>query len=720
MSLFGELKRRNVFRAGIAYVVVAWLVLQVVDVILNNIDAPAWVFFVTLMLLGAGFIIVLVFSWVFEMTSEGVKRESEVDRSQSIVSNTGKKLDRLITGVLVLALAYFMIDKFVLSAGRDAALIEATLEQAVTTETPARDEIAAEPDHSIAVLPFVNMSDDVGNEYFSDGISEEILNALAKVRELKVAGRTSSFAFKGQNQDLRKIGETLGVQNILEGSVRKAGNTVRITAQLIKVDDGFHLWSETYDRELDDIFAIQDEIAAAILQEMKTTLLGDSTMLTPAARTEAEVYDLYLMARQRLYDRTELSLQSAADLLDRAIALDPEYAPAYAQRGIASMLLSVTSYGKIPQTQAFSQAKLYLDKALDLDPNLAEAWAGMGFYYNGPPEQPLKSIPALEKALAINPNLINAGNWLNLAYWRTNRVAESMALLDELTQRDPMYKPAFGNRVFLLAWMGKADQARAYVDRIEPFMSDKSQVEQSRAWIDLAEGKAATGLRRMQSAMEKQPTDRVYRVGVNQGHYLTQQFEQVFDDNWSDIYGRALLQLGRVEEARILVQKQAADGDVRPLFRFLNTTDQSDLLIEYFDERWPDLEAFQLHDPAPLWGYWPMADIALAYRRTGNQQRFEEALAVLRASNQSSYSQGIRHPALLMLMAIEHVLAGETTQALEQLAIAIDSGYINSAKISQDLPFFRELDGNPEYEAIQARMIEHINRERLQLGLGPT
>jgi TolB-like protein len=719
------LKRRNVFRVGIAYVVVAWLVLQVADVILNNIAAPGWVFHVTLMMLGIGFVVVLVFAWVFEMTPEGLKREREVDRTRSITPQTGKKLDRLITGMLVLALGYFVIDKFVLSAHRETAAVQAALEEAGARAVAVAEPVAPapavpdEPEKSIAVLPFVNMSDDAGNEYFSDGISEEILNALAKVKELKVAGRTSSFAFKGQNEDLRRIGETLGVRNILEGSVRKAGNKVRVTAQLVKVDDGFHLWSETYDRELNDVFAIQDEIAAAILHEMKATLLEGDGGLVSAARTQSEVYDLYLLAKQRMYERTELTLQSAADLLDKAIALDPAYAPAWAQRGIAEMLLSDTSYGKIPHALSLSQARIYLDKALELDENLAEGWAGMGLYYNGPPPQRAKGIEALERALSINPNLINAGNWLTMAYWGVNRATESMALLDEITGRDPLYKPAFGNRVFQMTQMGRAEEARAYVDSIEPFMPDAGQIKQTRAWIDYSEGKIAAGLTRMKAALEQQPTDRVYRVGVNHGHYRTHQYDKTFDDRFSDFHIWSLFNLGRIEEARMVAQDQAASGVIDPLFALWNASDESESLIAYLEERWPDLDAFQQDVPAAMWGYPEMTSIALAYRRAGNQDRFDDAMARLDEAIALSLSQGIQGNYFRILRAAYHALAGETGEALARLAEAIDGGWITSTRISREFPHFRELDGNPEYEAIQARMIEHLNRERALLGLEP-
>jgi TolB-like protein len=269
LSLFNELKRRNVFKVAIAYIVVAWLVLQVADVVLNNITAPGWVFKVLMLFLAIGFPFAAIFAWAFEMTPEGLKRESEVDRSQSITPQTGKKLNMMITGVLVLALGYFAYDKFVVSGQRDAALVEATTqavtEQVATEQLATTPEAVKETNKSIAVLPFVNMSDDASNEYFSDGLSEELLNLLAKIPELKVASRSSAFQFKGEKFDLKVVAQKLDVAHVLEGSVRKAGNQVRITAQLIKAEDGYHMWSETYDRSLDNIFAIQDEISAAVV-----------------------------------------------------------------------------------------------------------------------------------------------------------------------------------------------------------------------------------------------------------------------------------------------------------------------------------------------------------------------------------------------------------------------------------------------------------------------
>ncbi len=319
----------------------------------------------------------------------------------------------MITGFLVVAVALLLVERQlrpVVIAEPEAAAVE------VTSEEPRNN-------NSIAVLPFVNMSSDAEQEFFSDGITEQILNSLASVQELKVAGRTSSFAFKGRNEDLRIIGDALGVENILEGSVRKSGTTVRITAQLVQVEDGFHLWSATYDRELTDVFAIQDEIANEILKQLRSKLLGDDVVIATAQRTSPEVYELYLQAKQRIYTRIRPEIETAVDELDEAIQLDQEYAPTFAQRGIATMLLSDQQYGSIPDDEANRRAKRYIDQSLRLDPDLAEAWAGLGLYNTNGALDTEASIDALVKALSINPNLIDASNWLQIALSRCRRCA---------------------------------------------------------------------------------------------------------------------------------------------------------------------------------------------------------------------------------------------------------------------------------------------------------
>jgi TolB-like protein len=286
VSLFRELKRRNIFKVAAAYIIVGWLLLQVSDVLVPALYLPDWFHSGIAFLLILGFPVAMIFAWAFELTPEGLKRDHEVDRSQSITQQTSRKLDFIIIGLLIAALGYFAWDKFVLAPERKTELVEATT--AVVEQT-------AEIDKSIAVLPFVNMSSDTEQEYFSDGLTEEVLNLLAKIPNLRVIARTSSFAYKGKDVKIAEVANELHVGHVLEGSVRKAGNQLRITAQLIRASDSSHLWSETYDRTLENIFAIQDEIAAAVVSQLKLELLGEtlgSKQVDPAA------YALFLQAQQ--------------------------------------------------------------------------------------------------------------------------------------------------------------------------------------------------------------------------------------------------------------------------------------------------------------------------------------------------------------------------------------------------------------------------------------
>ena len=249
MSLFSDLRRRNVIRVAAAYAVVAWLLVQVADVVFPIFGAPDWVLRTFIIMLLLGLPVALLVAWVFELTPEGVKREKDIDRSASVTRSTGRRLDRVIIVALVIALGYFVWERQArVELPEPAAQPVAETDTAAIPDTPGK--------RSIAVLPFVNMSADPENEYFADGLSEELLNQLAQVPDLQVAGRTSSFSFKGKNEDLRLIGDTLDVANVLEGSVRRQNNKVRVTAQLIRVDDGFHLWSNAYDRTMDDVFVI--------------------------------------------------------------------------------------------------------------------------------------------------------------------------------------------------------------------------------------------------------------------------------------------------------------------------------------------------------------------------------------------------------------------------------------------------------------------------------
>jgi TolB-like protein len=720
-----ELKRRNVVRVGVVYLIVAWLLAQVADLMLENFGAPDWVIQAILVVLIIGFPLALVFAWAFELTPEGIRKEKDVDRTESITHVTRRKLDRAIIAVLVIALAYFIWEsRLSPSKGSESILPSPTGETASAGEeeltlTPAGEEASTK---SVAVLPFVNMSSDPEQEYFSDGISEEILNSLAKVKDLKVAGRTSSFAFKGENQDLRRIGETLGVDHILEGSVRKSGSKVRITAQLIQVADGFHLWSESYDRELTDVFAIQDEIATAILEQLKAHLLAG--VAAPAAvaseRTNSESYDLYLLARQRLYERRQLSIESAVELLDRAVTLDPGYAPAHAQRGIAAILLSERHYGKAPHEGALAQAKLYLDKALELGPVVAEAWAGLGLYHENRPGEHSQAIEYLEKALAINPNLIDASNWLQNAYFDAGRQADAIRILEDMVERDPLYPPAIGNSLNAFAARGMYDRAHAVLDRARPYLPGDPIIQRGEAGLHFSRGEYAQGLPLAEAALAQQPGNAVYRTTLSIGLLNTHQNERLAAEGAPFLQYIGLKRLGRTEEAGMVARQLLAQGDVPTWFYFLNITGQPRAIVALLEERWPELDEFAAAYPAnSLFGYEVMIDVAYAYQTAGDAARFGDALAHARRVFEYHAALGADNPWYFANGAALNALAGDTERAIDYVERAVQRGFSTSWRIADEWPYLKPLEGDPRYEAAQRRMREHVNTERAALGLKP-
>ncbi|GAB5410300.1 MAG: hypothetical protein BalsKO_26650 [Balneolaceae bacterium] len=438
-----ELKRRNVIKVATAYAIAGWLIIQVIDTISPQFGFPEWVppFFTTLVLIG--FPLALIFAWAFELTPEGIQKSKEVDITESVTISTGKKLNGIIITVLSMAVIFLLVERVFFA---EAAFIE---NQSINIETA-----------SIAVLPFVNMSGDQENEYFSDGLSEELLNALAKVDEMKVAGRTSSFKFKGQNENLSLIGDELKVGHILEGSVRRSGDRVRITAQLIKVDDGYHMWSETYDRELtaENIFGIQEEISRKVLNELKVRLLPETEeQLSEIPTNDIEAYNIYLKGTQYEATRIAEDLELAIQQYKEAIRLDPGFAKAYARLAISYDLLAL--YGSIPNEEKEILIQSNVDQALFINENIPEAYAAQGLmnYSNGEYQ---KGIEALEKAIELNPNYGIAYTWLGNAHWRAgspNKIV--IDLYQKAYEIDPLNNVVNSNYARSLIFEDKPEEA---------------------------------------------------------------------------------------------------------------------------------------------------------------------------------------------------------------------------------------------------------------------
>ncbi len=434
MSFYDELKRKNVIRVAISYVVISWVLIQVGDILFSAMDLGQEPTKIILVVLFLGFIPALVFAWAFEITPEGIKRERDIERDESITNVTAKKLDKATMGLLVVAIFLFGADKIFKDDAADEGPSKTAAAITFENIVEATDTIS---EKSIAVLPFVNMSSDVEQDYFSDGITEEILNSLAKVRQLKVAGRTSSFSFKGKNDDLRTIGAALGVAHVLEGSVRKAGTEVRITAQLIKVADGFHMWSETYDGSLDKVFDLQERIAREVTNELKVVMnLGEDTRLVHELTDSVAAYDLFLRGRELVRKRINNNIPEGIALLEQAVALDTLFAEAWAVLAEAEAVID--GYQPAAATLGTERARAHIEKALAIDPNLVLPHAVSGLIKAEKDNDFLGAISELQFALSLEPQNPLTQRWLGNYYQGLGYFDKAEALYESAYALEPL------------------------------------------------------------------------------------------------------------------------------------------------------------------------------------------------------------------------------------------------------------------------------------------
>jgi TolB-like protein/cytochrome c-type biogenesis protein CcmH/NrfG len=478
MSFFKELQQRNVLRVAAAYVVASWLIIQVVETLFPVFGLSDAAIRVVVIVLAIGLFPILIFSWAFEITPEGLKFEKDVDREASTTPQTGKKLDRIIMMVLALALGYFAIDKFVLDPARDLELVEETVQEARTDAL-----LESYGDKSIAVLPFVDMSPEGDQEYMSDGIAEELLNLLAKIPELRVVSRSSTFAFKGKEINIPNVARQLNVAYVLEGSVRLAGDQLRITTQLIEAGTDTHLWSETYDRKLENIFLIQDEISAHVVDELKITLLGE---LPRSQQINEQAYRMALQARFFWNRRAEGDAEAAFKLYQQAIELAPDYAPAWA--GISVAYRDRARRGMMPQEEANIQARKAAKKALELDPKLADAHIRMGQQYAMTGDYQ-KQLKAYQTALELEPNNSTALAVMGQIYSREGKLEEALIFYQQAEAVDPMGALWPRNSIGPFVWFERWDEALSAAERAYKLSERDSLYWQDLAYIYLAQGR---------------------------------------------------------------------------------------------------------------------------------------------------------------------------------------------------------------------------------------
>ena len=441
LSFFGELKRRNVYKVAVAYAVVGWLVIQITATIVPALHLPDGLTTAVVVLVLVGFPIALVIAWAFEMTPEGLKPTADVspDEIRAMPYWSKRKFAAFIVGVVILAsglLAYQLL------------------------RVPRSTSAASTDNKSIAVLPFVNMSADKSDEYLSDGMTEELINVLSKVPGLRVPGRTSCFAFKGKNEEdiFRRIGDQLHVGAVLEGSVRKAGDKLRVTAQLINVSDGYHLWSKDYDGDVKDILNFQSNVAEQVVQALRVKLSGEETRVLAKKPTEnPEAHRLYLLGRYEFAKYTQTGWNNAIRYYEEALKLDPNYALAYC--GLADNYAYMGSV-VMPEKEAIAKEKEFAQKALELDPELAEAHMSFALtlvadydWRNG--------LKEFDRALELNPNLAFA---YELQSWTLNglgRFDEAIAKTRKAVELDPL-NPFFQMSLsFYQYWARQYDAAIA-------------------------------------------------------------------------------------------------------------------------------------------------------------------------------------------------------------------------------------------------------------------
>ncbi len=475
-SFFAELKRRNVIRMAGLYLVGAWLVVQVAGTVLPMFGAPEWLPRAIVVLLAIGFVPAVIFSWVFELTPQGLKRDEDVAPEQSITPQTGRRMDRTIIVVLVLALGYFAFDKFVLTPRREAALVAS----AVPNESKSVINTK-----SIAVLPFENLSRDPDNAFFTDGVQDEILTDLAKIADLKVISRTSVMQYKsGAPRNLREIGQQLGVAHVVEGSVQRAANKVRVNAQLIDARDDAHLWAQTYDRDLADVFAIQSEIAKAIADQLQAKLSpNEKKAIEQPPTTDLAAFDLYSRAKSLLLTANfsatgEPDLRKAIELLDEAVKRDPSFFDAYCQLAYAHETIYALWGDHTPVRLALAEAAV--QAATRLRPDAAETHLARAQYLYYGPRDYAGALAELEIARRALPNDARLFELTGYILRRRGQQEEGLQNLQRAVELDPRNFFTLQQIAGSYQALGRHAEAIAALDRVLAIVPDNAETRAAR------------------------------------------------------------------------------------------------------------------------------------------------------------------------------------------------------------------------------------------------
>jgi len=709
LSFFNELKRRNVFKVGAAYIVVAWLLLQVADVVINNIGAPDWVFRVILLALGLGFPVILLFAWAFELTPDGLKREKDVDRSQSITTQTGKKLEYLTIAALSLVVVFFVVKEFLPNDKQDAAQQVATDQSADSGAVDAEEEKS----HSIAVLPFEDYSENADQDFFSRGIAEEILNLLAKTRGLRVAARTSSFAFANSDVDIRDIGKKLNVDNVLEGSIRKSGDKIRITAQLIKIEDGYHLWSETYDRDYSDIFKIQDEISAAITSSLKVKLLGETKQQLEAERTHnMDAYSAYLIGKERLALLGKDNIEAAIKKFDESISIESDFAPAYA--GLARAWLMFEREPKGPKKeQVDSVVTPAIERAIELSPDLPESIAVRGLHhlYRYEYEEARQDF---DRAIELNPNYALAYLWRSETFYEQERFLDMLADKEKAYALDPMSIEISDQLAYDYGAFWRPRDADRIIARMFELHPNHERAYQALARNLSSHGRHAESALALEEALKYHPDNERFK--------LYHALELMNIGLWGEAEAQNVdlvsffvnLHFGRYEKARELAERQFANTSDPDWARFsprrvLAWQMRTEQGLAPLRSAVAESLNFYQEEGIPWTNECRLA-LLFYMKKTGIEEGVDEMMDKCRSTTEEMLKAQYLCPCSWFDLVAFATIDGRTDEAVERTREWLNNG--DSDSLLYMNPIIQEWSDRPEYQEFLERNDEQVKRQQ--------
>lgn len=723
-ALVRELKRRNVFKVITAYAVAAFILLQLCDILFPALGLADQ--HIRYVLIGLGMLApaAVLFAWMFEITPDGLRRTRDVNAADSIRQFTGQRINNIIILLLSVALIFFATEYFFPSEHRTETA-GTSKEQSAALKEILETGVAVDTRPSIAVLAFDNMSDD--EDYFSDGLSEEILNLLANIKDLRVAGRTSSFFYKDKSQNLTIIGEELNVDHILEGSVRKSGDKVRITAQLISAEDGFHLWSKTYDREIHDVFAVQDEIASEVARAMQVTLLSDGISIAKSLETTPEAYDIYLRAKSALYDRTIDSVRRSIDLFRQVIELDPNYAPAYVNLAVSELLMN-WNYAATPLDVALEHADRALKVAERMEYDTAEYHAIKGLYYSHSgllnAADSRRAEEHYTRSIEMNPNDVRPYMWWSTLLTEQSNYADrqerAMQLLVKAIELDPLNRVANGNYSVQLMDMGEFDAAIDNLNRLIRLDPEYENYHTARAIAHITQFDYVSAA----SAMATIPRDaRSHPIGMYRLFFamndvdgfiayidqvpatnpfvdLVHLIESTYDSTEAEI--RA--------EAEVLLLKPDPDEIARAIYAPLFRQGDFDLIRRLIENARPDFRNYLpgKHGIVPNESHLQylnaIYELGQAERARGYAQHLLEYTKILNYLG----PRGKRAGDVLCLVAL-----GEREAAIAELRRAKDAGYLGYYEDElEELPLFQVIVSDPRVQAIKAEIDSELAEQR--------